>query len=156
MIRMKRNLLVILISIVKSLFIEIIIQSTTCKYCQTFTSRCTLKMNGFCPKRRKGFKIRFCVGNCTECKTYCNKCWCMCIITPQEKFRGTIHTTHTLSFDINLAQRENNFSVLKYKYYIKIKWTNLSFFTSKFRLIRPKHFGTCYIYIVIWVYVKSK
>ena len=51
----------------------------------------------------------------------------MCIITPQEKFRGTIHTTHTLSFDINLAQRENNFSVLKYKYYIKIKWTNLSF-----------------------------
>ena len=90
----------------------------TCKYFQAFPSRCTVKMNGFCPKRRKGFKIRFCVGNCTECKTYCNKCWCICIITPQEKFRGTIHTTHTLSFDINLAQRENNFSVLKYKYYI--------------------------------------
>ena len=105
-------------------------------------------MNGFCPKRRKGFKIRFCVGNCTECKTYCNKCWCMCIITPQEKFRGTIHTTHTLSFDINLAQRENNFSVLKYKYYIKIKWTNLSFLPQNLDL---QSFGQSILGHVIYI-----
>ena len=65
----------------------------------------------------------------------------MCIITPQEKFRGTIHTTHTLSFDINLAQRENNFSVLKYKYYIKIKWTNLSFLPKNLDLFGQRILG---------------